>query len=364
MAKLDSRRGSRVAKKTVVSLAALALTLTACDGGNGEEAPAPGAEGGGGAGSMVMSSFGGDTDDFLQQSVHTYLDEYGDVEPTLDAADAATRTTQLITESEAEEGTWDLIALTDRDVPDLAEEGLLQEIDPELISNYEHIQEGLLNDYCVPQFASPLTIIYNADEVDIDATSWEAAFSDEFLEVAGINPIWSDYLFFGAAILEAGGDPGSDLSPGYDRVAEIASEPQSYGSPTQLGQGLMTGEVQATVGPRARGAQWASESGRPFETVVPDEGTFNSVFYYCIPANAQNPEAAHDYLDAVLDPRGQEFFAENFFYAPSVTNVELDPELEEQVGITDDEAARTWTPDMGEVSEQSSEFREIWNENS
>lgn len=354
-----------MARKSIVSLSVCTLALTACGGNGGDEAPAPGAEGGGDGGGVVVGSFGGDTDEFLQQSVHTYLDEYGDgIDVVLDGAEAQARITQLIAEGDGEVGSWDIVAMTDRDVPDLVEQGLFQELDQDLITNSENIVDGLESDYCVPHIVSPLTVIYNSEEIDMDFSTWEAVFTDEFLAEAGTNETWVDYFFYASIMIEAGGDPGSDLEPGYDRVAEIAGDLLSYGSPTQLGQGLMSGEVNATIGPRARGAQWTSESGVPFETVIPDEGTFNSAFYYCIPANAENPEAAHAYLDALLDPRGQEYFAENFFYAPTVTNVELDPELQDQVGITEEEAERIWSPDLAQISEQTADARSVWADNS
>lgn len=347
-------------KKSIALAGACVLALSAC--GGEEEVPSPGS-GSGGEGSIVIGSFGGDTDKFLQDSVDTYVEEYGDVTATLDGADAATRRTQLIAEADGDSGSWDLIAMTDRDIPALINEGLFQKLDTDKISNWGNIEDSLVNEYCVPHITSPLTIIYDADTVDLPTTSWEAAFDDSVVSQMGTNPIWSDYFFYGAAILEAGGDPGSDMSPGYNRVAEIASKPLSYGSPTLLGQGLMTSEVQATVGPRARGAQWASESGKNFQTVLPDEGSFASTFYYCIPSNAKNPEAAHAYLDAMLDARGQEYFAEHFFYAPTVTNADLDPELEKSVGISADEQERIWSPDLGKISEQTDDYRKVWKEN-
>lgn len=352
-----------MSKRLVAAIGVTALGLSACGGNAGEgSGPAPGAEGGGDG--IVIGSFGGDSDQFLRESVHTFLDEYGNVDPTLDGVDAATRTTRLLTESEGDSGSWDVIAMTDRDIPEMIEAGHFQKLDPELISNWDNIDTDLVNEYCIPHIVSPMTVIYNSEEVRDDFDSWEAAFTDEFLGQSGTATVWVDYFFYASAILEAGGDPGDDLEPGYDRVADIADQPLSYGSPTQLGQGLMSGEVNSTIGPRARAAQWSSESGIEFGSTVPQEGTFSSGFYYCIPSNAPDAAAAHDYLNALLDPRGQEYFAENFFYAPTVTNVELDPEIEEAVGITNEESERIWRPDLGEISDQTPEYRQIWEDNS
>lgn len=352
-------------KRTIALFGTVALTLSACGDGGGE-GPAPGSDGGSAEGDreVVIGSFGGDTDEFMRQSTHTFLDEYGDVEPTLDGADSPTRLTRLMTEAEGDSGSWDIVAVTDRDVPDLVENGLFQELDTDQISQWENIDSSLVNDHCVPQMYSPITAIYNDDEMDLELDSWESVFSDEFLGVSAVAPPWEDYFFWASAILEAGGDPGSDLEPGYERVADIASEPLEYGSPTQMGQGLMAGEVQTTLGSRARAAQWSSESGTEFASVIPEEGTFRTAFYYCIPENANNVEAAHDYLDAMLDPRSQQHLAENFFHAPSVTNAELDQELQDAIGVTDEEANRIWNPDLGQIAEQTPEIRSLWSDNS
>jgi putative spermidine/putrescine transport system substrate-binding protein len=82
----------------------------------------------------------------------------------------------------------------------------------------------------------------------------------------------------------------------------------------------------------------------------------------CIPANSQNVDAAYAYLNAQLDPAAQKGFAEKMFYAPTVTNVELDPALQAAISLTEEETARIYTPDMGVITEAMPEMGRLWTE--
>src|SRR5699024_2069809 len=114
-------------KKYLVFMVGLPLILVGCGTGDSGEG-ASGANGEDeGHGEGIVSSFGGDFGDFMQDSTHTYLEDYGGLTPVLDPVDAATRTTQLLTESDSDQGSWDVVALTDRDIPDMIDAGALAE---------------------------------------------------------------------------------------------------------------------------------------------------------------------------------------------------------------------------------------------
>lgn len=351
-------------KKHLVFLAGLPLILVGCGTGDSGNGASGANEEGGGHGEVIVSSFGGDFDDFMQDSTHTHLEDYGGLTPVLAPVDAATRTTQLLTESDSDQGSWDVVALTDRDIPDMIDAGALAELDPERISNWDNIQDAVRHEHCVPQVHSPITFIYNTAEIEGDFSTWENVFTQEIFEQSGTGTNWSDYFYYASAMLAADGDPDSNLEPGYERVNSLADGPVNYGSPTQIGQGLMSGEVNATVGPRARAAQWTEDSGLEFATEIPDEGTYRATFYYCIPANASNMDGAYAYLDAILDERGQEYMAERSFYEPAVTNADLSPELAERIVSSEEENERIWQADLRQIADQVPDLRSMWNEHS
>ncbi|WP_029088629.1 ABC transporter substrate-binding protein [Brevibacterium album] len=338
-------------RKSVAALAAAGLvaSVSACGSGSGDE-------------QIVIGSYGGDYDRFLEQFVHPVFEEASpDTSVVFDAGDVNALITKLGAEAGGP-GTYDVVNMTEKAQAQPIEDGLLEKLDTSKIPNWENIDPDLRNDYCIPHVHSPITLITNADAAE-PLTEWEQFFEDDdVLQRAGIWSSWFDYVFYPAAVMHADGDPGEDWSPGYDDSTHAGELMRMYGSAEQNGQGLISGEIDYMVGPRARAAQWSQQSGGDFRTVIPESGTFTFVSTTCIPANAQNKDAAYAYLNAQLDPEAQQGFASNMFYAPSVTNAAVDPELVDLIGVTEEEMQRIYPIDWQSRLEESPVIREMWDQ--
>ena len=334
------------------------LALAGCSTGDSGGAGASGADG-----RLVVGSFGGDYDTFLKSFVDPVFREANpETEILYSSGDTATLKTKLLAETSSDEGTFDVVQLSDKDMPAMKEAGALMKLDPSRIENWDSIVPSLVDDYCVPHIHSAIGITYNPEKISEELTTWEQFFEPEITSQSGQWERWSDYVFYGAAVAAEGGDPGTDLSAGYDTAVEAAKVMRPYATSTQIKAGLISGEISALINTRANAAQWSSESGQEFKSVVPEGGTREYVSSSCIPANSQNVDAAYDYLNAQLDPSAQEGFAAEMFYAPTVTTANLDPDLEAAITLTEDEAARIYTPDMAEITEAMPEMGRLWTE--
>ena len=347
-------------KTTQIALGAAvagAVLLSGCSTGSGTGG------GGGDDSRLVVGSFGGDYDTFLKSFVDpVFREAIPETEILYSSGDTATLKTKLLAETGSDEGTFDVVQLSDKDLPAMKDAGALLKLDPSKISNWENIQESLVDDYCVPHIHSAIGITYNPEKINEEITDWAQFFDEDIASQSGQWERWSDYVFYGAAVDAAGGDPGTDLTPGYDTAVAAAKLMRPYGTSTQIKAGLISGEIAALVNTRANAAQWSAESGQEFKSVVPDEGTREYVSSSCIPANSQNIDAAYEYLNAQLDPSAQQGFAESMFYAPTVTNVKLDPELQASISLTEEEAARIYTPDMAAITKAMPEMGRLWTE--
>lgn len=352
-------------KKSSISVLALStLLLTGCAGGAAAPASSGAADGATDkGGDLVVGSFGGDYDTFLKDFVDPV---FAKVKPKtqviFSSGDTATLKTKMTAEKSSDAGTFDVVQLSDKDLPEMKAAGTLMKLDPSKIKNWDTIIPSLVDDYCVPHIHSAITIIYNPKKITDKVTNWDQFFTPEVEKQAGAWERWSDYVYYGAAVDAAGGDPGSDLSPGYDTAVDAAKLMKPYGSDSQIKAGLISGEISALIGVRAKPAQWSSESGQTFKSVVPADGTREYISYSCIPANSKNVAAAYEYLNAQLDPSAQESFATHMFYAPTVTSVKLDPAVAKAVGTTKDEDSRIYTADMGAITKAMPEMRRLWSE--
>lgn len=342
-------------KLAIAGIAASSLLLAGCASGDGGSPS--------GEGELIVGSFGGDYDRFLQASVDPEFQErMPDTQITYSSGDPNALVTRLTAEQNAEVGSFDIVQLAIQDQAPLQEAGVFEELDPGLIDRWDEIMPSVANDYCIPHIQSPISIIYNTDIVTDEPTDWDDFFAPEFLDRSGVwGTLWAPYVWYGAAVDAAGGDPGEDWSVGYDQAEEAASTLADFGSTEQVGQALISGEIQAVAGPKARAAMWNETSGGSVSSVVPESGTFSYVSVTCIPANAPNKEAAYEYLNAELTDSAQLYFAEHMKYAPTVSSVELPEDLVEEVGVTDEEAERIYPVDWVAQNEPSSERRDLWS---
>lgn len=338
-------------------VAAVSLIASGCS------ATSDGATAGNGAGKIVVGSFGGDYDKFLQASVDPeFLKLSPDTELVYSSGDPNALLTKLKAEQNAETGSYDIVQLTVQDQAPLQESGIFEKLDTERIERWEDIMPSIRGEYCIPHIQSPISIVYNTDRVTEAPNDWDDFFAEDFLAKSGTwGATWGPYVWYGAAVLEAGGDPGEDWSGGYPTAEGAASVLADFGSTEQVGQALMSGEIQAVPGPKARAAMWNETSGGKIASVIPESGTFSYISLTCIPANAPNKDAAYAYLNAELSDSAQLYFAEHMKYAPTVSTVELPEELAESVGISELEAARIYPVNWSAQIEPTAERRELWS---
>lgn len=343
-------------KAKIAALLALGLVLVGC---SGTDAPAdPELPGGGEL--FVRTAVGAYQDYEEQYIVPAFQEVSPGTKVTFTGGTTAETVTKLLIEKDGV-GTYDFVTITMTDIARLIDAGVLEKLDKSKISRWDTLKPNLINDYCVAQDHSPITIVYNPEAVDDAPTSWSDAFTPDVLKESGTFPNWISYIYYASAAGEAGGDPGNDWSAGYDQALEAAKSMHLYGSGDQVGQALMAGEINYNIVQRARAAQYAEQSGIDFQSVVPEEGTYEFVDYMCIPANAENKEAAYVYLNTRLDPQIQEDWAKAFYFAPSVTTAELSPELDAAINVSADEEKLIYSVDWPAIQEDLAKMRELWD---
>jgi len=79
--------------------------------------------------------------------------------------------------------------------------------------------------------------------------------------------------------------------------------------------------------------------------VIPKEGAVAVTFEGAVPKNARNKPGAFNYLNTMLNPKGQVEFAKAMGYAPTVRNAEMPPDLRDRVSFTESELKRVFAYD-------------------
>lgn len=319
--------------------------------------------GSGASGELVVATWAGSYQELLQEYLEPVLAE---IAPDVTVVYATGNDTDHIAKALAEKGgkgTYDVMMIGQLDMPKMKNNDLVMKLEPEKIPNMQYINPEYVDDYFIPQISSGGVLAYNENHVE-KPDSWSVFWDEQYkgkigiLETSRMFSLYMCSLMLGPDVAY-----GGDWNQGWDGLMKMKEEMdiKVYATNEQLGNAMATGEIWITFGWRARASSWDTEEGEPVGNVVPKEGTYPYLSGACIFKNANNPEAANAFMNALLDPRVQLAFAENMGYAPTVTNCTLPEELDARIGFTQDELSRIKPVDADYIFENDGEWLEKWN---
>lgn len=205
---------------------------------------------------------------------------------------------------------YDLAVPSEANVARLVEEDLLLPLDYDIITNVSNVTPKFLNPpydpgnvYSVPYQWGTAGIAYDRTVVDEEITRWEDLFNYDGL-VAWVD---DSRTMLSVALLLLGYDPNTQdkdeikeakayLLDNSENVIAVASE---------NGQDmLLRGDVDIVV-------EWSGDLLQIMEEcecddyvyVIPQEGTNIWVDNMVVPANAENPDLAMEFINYILDPQ-------------------------------------------------------------
>ncbi len=293
----------------ILSLVLMVAMLAGC--GNNDEGSSEGSEG-----SSSQSEDGGNEN--MTLNLYTWEGMFPD--EVLDAFEAETgyevnyvsfdtNETMLSRLQVAEGGDYDLIICDDYISETVIAEGLAQMIDKDLIPNLSNVNpifQGQFFDpndeYTVPHGAGVQTIVYDPSVIDIEITGyadlWDASLESNIGIIANprvvngmaLKVMGESYNTEDIATIEAAGEKMLELAPNIRLIKD-----------DNLQDDLLSGEVGATVMYTSQ-VTMAALANPELEIVYPTEGIGFGLMVQLIPSNAPNAEAAHAFINFILEP--------------------------------------------------------------
>ena len=307
-------------------------------------------------GRLIVGTWGGDYQRLLQQNIDPQL---AGTEVVYDVGSALARQTKMRAEKAARRSTLDVSLLRDNDLYQMHVEGAAAPIDASRVANLTHVLPAFKRSYAVPHIFSALVLVYNTERFKA-APSGLAALLDPGLKGrTGVVDDQYDYLTLAGAL--ASGAPANDLARGQDFLRQLkAAAPKVYPSVDALAGALKSGEIWVTVTWKARALQW-QKAGLPLAYVFPKEGALPATFEAGLAAGSKAQECAYGYLNAMLEPKAQQAFAETMGYAPTVANANLPPSLQQSVGFSGAELERLVQVDFDLLMKNKTALLDFWN---
>ncbi len=246
-----------------------------------------------------------------------------------------------------------------------SEEGLLQPYDPSLLTNldgiYEFARDPLGNGMAVGYTIQNLGIVYRTDLLE-PITSWADLGRPElrgFLSVPNITTTYGPTLIYmlGAAF----GDGYDDHEAGWTALEQAADLiTTAYGRSSELTTLVAQEEVYAA--PYTSFA-WGSlaATGHPLEKAFPVEGLPGSFSMIGIAHGADDVELAHLYVDHMLSYEVQLAQALDLVDSPARPDIELPPEIGDNLTYGSDLIGQLLFFDLAEISAVQDEWIDRWN---
>jgi spermidine/putrescine-binding protein len=254
--------------------------------------------------------------------------------------------------AKTDNGTFDVVTVSSDMAQALVERELVQSIDLKHITHYDSLSEVLraMQDvvkngatYGVPFTWGPDYLVYDADVIKKEPTSWNELFNPEY---KGKVSIWDDaWSLSWVGILN--GDAKQDKDQIYNmndlqleaaKKKLMALNPSIYKywtSPKELTDLMRSKKVVIAVGLQFLPAALRSE-GLNIKGVIPSEGATGWIDRLMIPKNAANKELAEMWIDYITK-------AENMAVVSQVTGY----------CVSNSNAARYLSPEQLEITQMN-----------
>ena len=243
---------------------------------------------------------------------------------------------------------YDIIVPSDYIMPVLINQKLIQPIDHAKVPNLKNLKEKFRkaeydtdNKWSVPWQWGTVGLMYRKDKLsEADVQSWSVLFDP----ASKPGPFWlidSVREMLGIALLYKGYDFNSvnpdELKAAADLLVQTKKRSECMGFKPGVGgkNDVVAGSAAAAIVYNGDAIQSITEDPEHLAFIVPKEGSEIWVDNMCIPAKAPNPDAAHKWINWILEPKvGADLSNYNQFATPNEASMEfITPEDLDNPGI-------------------------------
>jgi len=310
-------------------------------------------------GRIVVGTWGGDYARLLNKNIEAPILIKDGWEVVQDQAGDPERRSKMFAEVRLPRGTTDVQGLSALNMAQMNEAGTVLPIDYGKLKNAGNLLPAMKYPHGVGHIYSGKVGVHNPKVIATAPTSYKEVFDPKHGNKLGIIDIQYQFTMMAAAL--ASGGSMTNYEPGKERLMACRKAGAKI-LPTNeaMAQALQNEEVGICIMWKARAVQW-QKAGAKVDTVAPKEGIPLYISGFVIPKNAQNKDAAHFWLNEMLQPSAQEAFAEDMGYNGSVTNAKIPAETEKRIGFTAEERKRLIDLDYGYLAKNDSALKEWWD---
>ena len=271
----------------------------------------------------------------------------------------------------AKGGDYDLVIADDYIIETVIAEGLAQKLDQSKISNIGNVNpiyQGQFYDptdeYTVPYGAGVQTIVYDPSLVEGEVTSYADLWDEQFADNLAVTANYRVIVGMAEKVLgySYNTDDLDEIAAAGEKINELAPNIRLI-KDDNLQDDLISGEVAAAVMYTSQ-VTMAKLANPDLKVVYPTEGVGLGIMGMFIPSEAPNADAAHKFIDYILDPENSaKCFEWLGYYSTNKAADELiNDDYKEFLTLPEDFKAED-TEMIGNVSAEADEkLSDVWTE--
>lgn len=311
---------------------------------------------------LVITSFGGEFEAAQMEHLIKPFEKEFDAKVeviTLYSADALARI-----KAQKDNPEIDIVQFSGGQEVQAAEEGLIEKINPEIVTNVSDIYEGALLDkeYGPATAFSALGLLYNTDKVNEVPTSWETLWEDEYkgkIALTDISNAYGMYFLIINALLNDGNE--ENIDPGFNEIVSLLPNTAAVVA-TSADLGNLFAQEEIMLAPYDSGYAFNySKQGLPIGFSIPEEGTTASFVNMQIVSGTEQSDLANEFINFALRPEVQQAMVEQTGFSPTNKNVEISDELAEVIPYGEDAINNLIHIDWNPVNKNKDEWNERWS---
>ncbi|WP_458115925.1 ABC transporter substrate-binding protein [Arthrobacter sp. D2-10] len=334
--------------------------LSACGGSSGESS---GESNSATSGEVSLIAYSGIwQDQYMKAVIEPFEEKY----PDIDINFASKRSSaEMLSALQGQKGSPATdVAIMDISVSESGnDQGLFAPLDASAVPNLENVGDEFQNKdgFGPVVMADAIGLLYDKETFPEPPKSWDVLWDPSYAGKINVNAPPSLLGLSLTAITSKmeGEDYTQSIDKSVAKLKELAPSVQTFAPNPDEYQNVITGQTVLGLGQNARGQYYSDESNGKMGVTFPEEGTVYQMNTINLVQDAPNSEAARTFIDYALSPEAQSAFAEALFYAPTVSNAELSPEVQERVVPTDG-SLNIIPLDVAFLASARDEWTDVW----
>ena len=345
----------------------LALAFGGCvaPGITPEDSAAAGAMSAAGEPTELVVSTWGFNQDLIDKNLTEPFEEMYNVEIVYETGNNSERLTKLVARGDSPN--VDVVHFAGPFTFEASQQGLLQPVDPSLLTNYDELydwaKDPLGNGEGVSYAISSYPLVYRTDKVDPPITSWADLLREDLTGFVTVPDLATTNGPATIVMLATafGGDI-DNTEPAWEQLPALADQlVTTYRRSSELTSLIQ--QEEAWVAPYSSFAIGnLLETGLPLEMVIPAEGLPAAPSVVSIVAGTEKADLAHKYIDFIISQQVQSAMAEDLVDSPTNAAVTVSAEAAPLLTYGDEMMGSLIFLDQDKLNSYQDEWLQRWND--